>query len=171
MKLSSAFIIALTTFSLVACSSSKPAKKSKTASAAQTVRIKHITRSQGGQELILRSMDLVGTPYRWSGTDKASGFDCSGMVYYVYQQAFGVNLPRSSRDMAAASRTIKTKDLQTGDLVFFNTSGSGVSHVGLYIGNGEFIHSPRAGSTIQTERLDKPYYAQRLVKAGTFFER
>ena len=116
----------------------------------------------------LKNMDLVGTPYRWGGSTD-TGFDCSGMIQYVYRNALGVNLPRSSRDMAAASRTISTRDLQTGDLVFFNTSGSGISHVGLYLGGGKFLHAPRSGSTVQTESLSKPYYAQRLVKAGTFF--
>jgi len=134
----------------------------------KNIRIGHINRTAGGQELMLHSMDLVGTPYRWGGSTD-TGFDCSGMIQYVYKNALGVNLPRSSRDMAAASRTISTRDLQTGDLVFFNTSGSGISHVGLYLGGGKFLHAPRSGSTVQTESLSKPYYAQRLVKAGTFF--
>ncbi|MGF6147135.1 Probable endopeptidase Spr precursor [Kingella potus] len=134
----------------------------------KTIRISHIGRAAGGQELMLHSMDLVGTPYRWGGSSD-TGFDCSGMVQYVYKNAIGINLPRSSRDMAAASRTISTRELQSGDLVFFNTSGRGISHVGLYLGGGKFLHAPRSGSTVQTESLSSPYYAKRLVKAGTFF--
>lgn len=144
------------------------AHKSKPARSAQTIRITHVGRTAGGQELMLHSMDLVGTPYRWGGSSD-SGFDCSGMVQYVYKNAIDVSLPRSSRDMAAASRTIRTQDLRTGDLVFFNTSGRGISHVGLYIGNGQFLHAPRSGSSVQTESLNTPYYAKRFVKAGTFF--
>ena len=143
-------------------------KPQAAATTPKNIRIGHINRTAGGQELMLHSMDLVGTPYRWGGSTD-TGFDCSGMIQYVYKNALGVNLPRSSRDMAAASRTISTRDLQTGDLVFFNTSGSGISHVGLYLGGGKFLHAPRSGSTVQTESLSKPYYAQRLVKAGTFF--
>ena len=121
-------------------------KPQATAKTPKNIRIGNINRTAGGQELMLHSM-----------------------IQYVYKHALGVNLPRSSRDMAAASRTISTRDLQTGDLVFFNTSGSGISHVGLYLGGGKFLHAPRSGSTVQTESLSKPYYAQRLVKAGTFF--
>ena len=134
----------------------------------QPVRITHIDQDQGGRELIMQSMDLVGTPYRWGGASDA-GFDCSGMIQYLYKNALGVNLPRTSRDMAAASKKISQSSLKAGDLVFFNTSGSGISHVGLYIGNNEFIHAPSSGKTVQTERLSKPYYASHFVTAGTFF--
>lgn len=171
-------LLAAAAFGLSACGGSggkiktgSHKTKHKPQAAAKTpknIRIGNINRTAGGQELMLHSMDLVGTPYRWGGSTD-TGFDCSGMIQYVYKNALGVNLPRSSRDMAAASRTISTRDLQTGDLVFFNTSGSGISHVGLYLGGGKFLHAPRSGSTVQTESLSKPYYAQRLVKAGTFF--
>ncbi|MDO4879041.1 MAG: C40 family peptidase [Neisseria sp.] len=147
----------------------RPAAKNTATAAQQPIRIKHVSRLHGSQELMLRGMDLIGTPYRWGGSND-SGFDCSGMVQYIYKNAVNVNLPRSSRDMAAASRTIRRQDLQTGDLVFFDTAGNGtVSHVGLYLGGGKFLHSPRSGSTVQTETLDKPYYAKRFIKAGTFF--
>ena len=107
------------------------------------MRITHIDRDLGAQELMLQSMSLIGTPYRYGGSNTATGFDCSGMIQYVYQNALGVNLPRTARDMAAASRQISQSRLKTGDLVFFNTGGSSkYSHVGLYIGNGEFIHAP-----------------------------
>jgi cell wall-associated NlpC family hydrolase len=92
------------------------------------------------------------------------------MIQYVYQNALGVSLPRTARDMAAASRSIAPARLQTGDLVFFNTSGSSkYSHVGLYIGNGEFIHAPSSRGTIRTEKLSNPYFSQRFTGAHTFF--
>lgn len=159
------------TVSLSSCgifSSGKP-KTHAAKSSVKPVRIKHINQQEGGRELILQSMDLVGTPYRWGGSTD-TGFDCSGMIQYLYKNALDVNIPRTSRQMAAASRSINPKKLKSGDLVFFNTSGRGISHVGLYIGNGEFIHAPSSGSVVRTERLDKPYYAKRLVKAGTFFD-
>lgn len=157
---------------LAACSStSKHTPKPSRSHVVKPVRITHINQYQGGQELMLQSLGLIGTPYRWGGSSTASGFDCSGMIQYVYQTALGVRLPRTSRDMAAASQTISPNQLKTGDLVFFNTSGSGISHVGLYLGNGEFLHAPRSGSTVKTEKLSHPYYAKRLVKAGRYFVR
>ncbi len=186
MNIRYAHLIGIALFGLAACTTSdyggkgKPSSqarqqdKKKTSAkaqitAAQPIRIRHVSRLHGSQELMLHGMDLIGTPYRWGGSND-TGFDCSGMVQYIYKNAVNVSLPRTSRDMAAASRTIRRQDLQTGDLVFFDTAGNGtVSHVGLYLGEGRFLHSPRSGSTVQTERLDKPYYAKRFIKAGTFF--
>lgn len=141
-----------------------------TARTIQPVRISHIDRTQGSQELMLHSMGLVGTPYRWGGSSTATGFDCSGMIQFVYKNALGVSLPRTARDMAAASRKIPDNQLKAGDLVFFNTGGSSqYSHVGLYIGNGEFIHAPSSGKIIKTEKLSSPYYAKHYLGAHTFF--
>ncbi|MDO5058486.1 MAG: C40 family peptidase [Neisseria sp.] len=174
MKPANLLLFAVLPLLLSACGSSNPPVSAKkrpsahTASAVKPVRIRHIDQHSGGQELMLHAMDLVGTPYRWGGSSD-SGFDCSGMIQFVYKNALNVNLPRTSRDMAAASRNIGKKQLKTGDLVFFNTSGKGISHVGLYLGNGDFLHAPRSGSSVKTEKLDHPYYAKRFVKAGSFF--
>lgn len=162
------FIFSAAVLALAACGGSPKKPSARPSAKIKTVRISHIPQDEGGRELMLHSMDLVGTPYRWGGSSE-SGFDCSGMVQYVYKNALNVNLPRTSREMAAASRSISPAKLQTGDLVFFNTSGKGISHVGLYLGKGEFLHAPRSGSSVKTERLDHPYYAKRFVKAGTFF--
>lgn len=153
----------------------KPKKTVKTAKQAPTrkiqpVRISHIDRAHGSQEIMIQSMGLVGTPYKWGGSTTATGFDCSGMIQYIYKNALGVNLPRTARDMAAASRKIPDSQLKPGDLVFFNTSKrTKYSHVGIYIGNGEFIHAPSSGKTIQTEKLTKPFYAKNYLGAHTFF--
>ena len=145
-------------------------KTHTTARTVQPVRISNIDRTQGSQELMLHSMGLIGTPYRWGGSSTATGFDCSGMIQFVYKNALGVSLPRTARDMAAASRKIPDNQLKAGDLVFFNTGGSSqYSHVGLYIGNGEFIHAPSSGKTIKTEKLSSPYYAKHYLGAHTFF--
>ncbi|WP_416190675.1 C40 family peptidase [Neisseria sp. CCUG12390] len=147
--------------------------KGKTAAVSPSikpVRISHIDRAHGSQEIMIQSMGLVGTPYRWGGSDAATGFDCSGMIQFVYKNALGVSLPRTARDMAAASRKIPDSQLKPGDLVFFNTSKrTRYSHVGIYIGNGEFIHAPSSGKTIQTEKLSKPFYAKNYLGAHTFF--
>ena len=123
---------------------------------------------QGSQQLLRKARSAIGTPYVPGGMSPG-GFDCSGFVCWAYKSV-GVSLPRTARDMAAASRSIAPARLQTGDLVFFNTSGSSkYSHVGLYIGNGEFIHAPSSRGTIRTEKLSNPYFSQRFTGAHTFF--
>lgn len=159
--------ILLTALLLTACTATPTPKPRSTADARQ-IRITHLPQQAAGHELVLHSMSLVGTPYRWGGSS-TGGFDCSGLVQYVYRQAVNVPLPRTAREMAAASRTIPTSRLASGDLVFFNTAGNGISHVGLYVGNGQFLHAPRRGSTVRLDSLQQGYYAQRLVKAGSFF--
>ncbi len=169
-------IIALT---LAACGSSpkktglktRSSKSSYTLPKLQPVRITHIDAASGGQELMLHSMSLIGTPYRYGGNDLSTGFDCSGMVRYVYQNALHVQLPRTARDIAAVSQSIQPSQLKVGDLVFFNTSGNPYSHMGLYIGNGEFIHAPSTNGTIRTAKLSSPYFAQRFTDARTLFAR
>ncbi len=168
--LTAAIILPLASCGLFSGKHHPKTKTHTTARTVQPVRISNIDRTQGSQELMLHSMGLVGTPYRWGGSSTATGFDCSGMIQFVYKNALGVSLPRSARDMAAASRKIPDNQLKAGDLVFFNTGGSSqYSHVGLYIGNGEFIHAPSSGKTIKTEKLSSPYYAKHYLGAHTFF--
>ena len=165
-------ILSLSIIAALSACASKPAPKKAPAtqarSSVQPVRITHINPLHGSQELMLNSMGLIGTPYKYGGTDTSTGFDCSGMIQFVYKNALGVNLPRTARDLAAASRSIDKNQLKAGDLVFYNT-GSPYSHVGLYIGNGEFIHAPSSRGTIRTEKMSNPYFAKRFNKAGTFF--
>jgi nlpC/P60 family protein len=168
--LTAAIILPLASCGLFSGKHHPKTKTHTTARTVQPVRISNIDRTQGSQELMLHSMGLVGTPYRWGGSSIATGFDCSGMIQFVYKNALGVSLPRTARDMAAASRKIPDNQLKAGDLVFFNTGGSSqYSHVGLYIGNGEFIHAPSSGKTIKTEKLSSPYYAKHYLGAHTFF--
>ena len=168
--LTAAIILPLASCGLFSGKHHPKTKTHTTARTVQPVRISNIDRTQGSQELMLHSMGLVGTPYRWGGSSTSTGFDCSGMIQFVYKNALGVSLPRTARDMAAASRKIPDNQLKAGDLVFFNTGGSSqYSHVGLYIGNGEFIHAPSSGKTIKTEKLSSPYYAKHYLGAHTFF--
>ena len=168
--LTAAIILPLASCGLFSGKHHPKTKTHTTARTVQPVRIGNIDRTQGSQELMLHSMGLIGTPYRWGGSSTATGFDCSGMIQFVYKNALDVSLPRTARDMAAASCKIPDNQLKAGDLVFFNTGGSSqYSHVGLYIGNGEFIHAPSSGKTIKTEKLSSPYYAKHYLGAHTFF--
>ncbi|SEM31331.1 NlpC/P60 family protein [Paenisporosarcina quisquiliarum] len=111
--------------------------------------------SVNSSELVATAKDLIGTKYRGGGITKA-GFDCSGFVSYVYND-LGVSLPRTSSGMYASGSKIDKSDLSSGDLVFFNTSGRGVSHVGIYIGDGKFIHSSTSKG-VKIDKLSDPYY-------------
>ena len=157
--LTAAIILPLASCGLFSGKHHPKTKTHTTARTVQPVRISNIDRTQGSQELMLHSMGLVGTPYRWGGSSTATGFDCSGMIQFVYKNALDVSLPRTARDMAAASRKIPDNQLKAGDLVFFNTGGSSqYSHVGLYIGNNRFIHAPRTGKRIEVTSLSNKYW-------------
>jgi cell wall-associated NlpC family hydrolase len=106
----------------------------------------------------LRALGLVGTPYRWGGNTPQSGFDCSGLVNYVYRNVLELHLPRTSRDLARVQGPrIPERQLASGDLVFFGNRGE-VSHVGIYVGEGRFVHAPSTGGTVRLDRLDGAYW-------------
>lgn len=111
----------------------------------------NITSSQ----LSAEAKKYIGIQYRSAGTS-TKGFDCSGYVQYVYKN-LGVNLPRTSRSMYGKGEAVKKNELMPGDLVFFNTSGSGVSHVGIYIGQSKFIHSS-SSKGVSIASINDPYY-------------
>lgn len=108
---------------------------------------------------------FLGTPYVWGGTTP-SGFDCSGFTSYVYRNAVGKSIPRTSGAQYAASKKISKSQLQVGDLVFFNTSGGGVSHVSIYAGNNKLLHA--AGKSVKYSNLYDGYWNKRIVGYGTF---
>ncbi|CDZ75101.1 Hypothetical protein ING2D1G_0961 [Peptoniphilus sp. ING2-D1G] len=110
------------------------------------------------------ALDKLGATYVYGDTGE-SGYDCSGLVYAVYKNQMGINLPRSSKEQSGYGKQISKFELKPGDLVFFNTSGSGVSHVGIYMGNDEFVHASSGQSKVVVSKLSDDYYADRYVNA------
>jgi cell wall-associated NlpC family hydrolase len=111
-------------------------------------------------DVLFRAIGLVGTPYRWGGNTPDSGFDCSGLVDYVYRASTGRSLPRTSHAMADmdAPKLDDTDQLASGDLVFFRTSHHRISHVGIYVGKGRFVHAPNSGGSVRLDNLSNPYW-------------
>lgn len=108
--------------------------------------------------VLMRAISLVGTPYRYGGNTPEGGFDCSGLVNYVFRDMLDLRLPRTSRDLFAyQGPRIEPARLTTGDLVFFGSGGS-VSHVGIYVGEGRFVHAPSTGGTVRLDHLDGSYW-------------
>lgn len=116
------------------------------------------------QYVLDSAFSKIGTPYVWGGTS-SSGYDCSGLVYAIYYNELGIVLPRTSSAQSQYGTQIARADLQPGDLVFFNTCGNGVSHVGIYIGDGEFIHAASGAGHVKINSLDQNYYNTRYVNA------
>lgn len=138
---------------LVACAADPSARRSSSPQPALTERIAEV------------ALSLEGTPYRFGGDDPG-GFDCSGLVQYAYQRA-GLHVPRTARGQYEAVRPIYVHQLAPGDLVFFRTRGAFVSHVGIYVGDGRFVHALNADAPVRVSRLDARYWRQRLVRAGS----
>ena len=114
-------------------------------------------------QLVVNAMGFLGVPYKYGGNSvETGGFDCSGFVRAVYEQSIGKVLPRRASDQAAATQVIDRSELKPGDLVFFNTMKRAFSHVGIYIGEGKFIHAPRAGSSVRVEDMRQAYWQTRF---------
>jgi cell wall-associated NlpC family hydrolase len=119
-------------------------------------------------EIVKSAKRYIGVPYQWGGESSDTGFDCSGLTMVVYQLN-GFDLPRSSRQQWKAGRPVNRSQLARGDLVFFATSGGKrVSHVGIYTGNGQFLHAPRRGRNIQISSLSNSYYKSRYLGARSY---
>ncbi|KFN50287.1 C40 family peptidase [Arenimonas composti] len=156
--------ILLAALLLAACASAPERRTGGTAPA--PIRIVDVSPDDPlrANEVLIRAIGLVGTPYRWGGNTPAGGFDCSGLVGYVFLDAARLPLPRTTGELARAPGRSPPRDrLAPGDLVLFADRGQ-VFHVGIYVGEGRFVHAPSSGGTVRLDRIDSSYWSR--VYAG-----
>jgi cell wall-associated NlpC family hydrolase len=125
-------------------------------------------RPDAGAAIAAVAASLIGRPYQFGGAD-AAGFDCSGLARYAHQRV-GVTIPRTAVAQQRAARPVPLTQLAPGDLVFFRIGVRGIDHVGIYSGDGRFIHAPRAGEAVTYADLSRGFYARRLRSAGRFWD-
>lgn len=120
-------------------------------------------------EILIFSLSLLNTGYRFGGNNPEAGLDCSGMVSYVVEQVSGKHLPHNAAQIAAITQPVDRQSLKPADLVFFNTTGQTYSHMGIYLGDGRFVHAPSSKGAVRIERLDSAYFASRFSGARSLF--
>ncbi|MCX8017899.1 MAG: C40 family peptidase [Rhodocyclaceae bacterium] len=121
-------------------------------------------------DVALFALGLVDTGYRFGGKNPQAGLDCSGMVSYVFERAVGMKLAGSAAELAQRGRPVERERLKPGDLVFFNTRNQPYSHVGIYIGDGRFVHAATRAGKVRIDRLSKSWFATRFEEARTYFD-
>lgn len=117
--------------------------------------------AEPADQFIDAALSHLGTRYQWGGTSPDTGFDCSGLVRFVARESLGLELPRRAREQAALGQQVGKQDLQPGDLVFFNTLGQRYSHVGIYLGENRFVHSPNSRGVVRVEDMTVAYWQKR----------
>ena len=117
-------------------------------------------------EALLQALLALGTDYRYGGASPVTGYDCSGLVAHVFRQAWGLRLPHNARAQSEYGTPVSLAELQPGDLVFFNTQHRAFSHVGIYLGNGRFVHAPSSGKTVSVDRLGSEFYSRAFIRAA-----
>ncbi len=155
---------------LLAACSSPPPRKSAAVRPDRTIALSGIKADGAGREILMYTLGMLDLNYRFGGNNPEAGLDCSGMVSYIYRNAVGISLPHNAAQIATLARPVSTSGMQVGDLVFFNTLGRSFSHMGIYIGDGKFVHAPRTNSSIRVDRLDNSYFAARFEGARTLFD-
>lgn len=118
--------------------------------------------TSAAEQLVSEALSYLGIRYRFGGTSPETGLDCSGLVLNVFRNALGFDLPRTAREMATVGDKIGRQELKPGDLVFFNTMRRTFSHVGIYLGEGKFVHAPSSGGKVRVESMSTRYWAQRF---------
>lgn len=113
-------------------------------------------------ELVIQAMGLLGVPYKRGGMSEEKGFDCSGFVRHMFEKSVGLVLPRRAEEQAKVTEEINRSELKPGDLVFFNTMKRTFSHVGIYVGDGKFIHAPRPGKAVRVDDMREAYWQKRF---------
>jgi cell wall-associated NlpC family hydrolase len=124
--------------------------------------------SDRAREVVIFALGLIDTGYRFGGKNPEAGLDCSGMVSYVFNHAAGIRLSGSAADIARLGRPVDAADLRPGDLVFFNTLNRSHSHVGIYVGDGRFVHAPSSQGRVRTDELNQGWFASRFEEARSY---
>jgi len=159
-KILSILLIALSTFVASAHADETPSLQSSPQLSDAPPSL--VDRAVGGMQSALdEALDLLGIRYKRGGTTPQTGFDCSGFVRYVYANSLGLLLPHNAKAISQAGERIEKTELLPGDLVFFNTMRRAFSHVGIYLGNGQFVHAPRSGSRVRIEDMSDRYWSRR----------
>jgi cell wall-associated NlpC family hydrolase len=161
--------IVAASISMTACASTggvpepfpRPGPRPARAPAPKPIAASGTTLPADGYSIAGTALGLRGAPYRSGGSDPR-GFDCSGFIEYVFSQ-HGIAVPRTVEELHRAGTDVSSQDMQPGDLVFFDTTGGGPSHVGMVIGGDEFVHAPSGAGVVRVERLGAPYWSQRFV--------
>lgn len=143
------------------CGSPAP-RKAESVPLGSSARYFTLPEQQHAQEMVVYALGLLGTGYRFGGRNPEAGLDCSGMVSYIVQEISGQRLPHNAAQIASMTRPIKVSELRPGDLVFFNTLNRKHSHMGIYMGDGRFIHAPSSRGQIRVEKLDNTYFRPRI---------
>jgi cell wall-associated NlpC family hydrolase len=126
---------------------------------------RHSPSASSVQKLLGEGLMYIGVPYRWGGSSPITGMDCSGLVQLVFRNSVGIDLPRTALEQSAQGNRVNPLDLKPGDLVFFNTMGENISHVGIYVGNGKFLHAPATGKLVRIDKLSTKFWERRYVTA------
>lgn len=155
---------------LQGCAARAPQTGTTPGAAPQTVQVQQSRGQELADDVLFRAIGLVGTPYRYGGNTPQSGFDCSGLIKFVYAESAGLQLPRTTTDMfRTKAPNVSRRQLQSGDVVFFATAGGRrVSHAGIYVGEGRFVHAPSSGGTVRLDSLDSPYWQKAYLNAKRF---
>jgi len=156
-------VIVLLVALLGACSSVPPMSSTRT-TRVETPPIEYFSldNRRQSQEMVIFALGLLDTGYRFGGRNPDAGLDCSGMVSYIVEQISGRQLPHNAAQIAEQTRPIAITALQAGDLVFFNTAARKHSHMGIYMGDGKFVHAPSSRGAVRIGRLDNPYFKSRI---------
>lgn len=155
--------VAVATGVLAACSSVPPAPSAVPGAVPSHVRDYFSLDDPGhSREMVIFALGLLDTGYRFGGRNPEAGLDCSGMVSYIVEQISGRRLPHNAAQIAALTRPIPLAAMQAGDLVFFNTRNQPYSHMGIYMGDGRFVHAPSSRGKVRIEQLDHPYFRVRI---------
>ncbi len=160
-KVTVSLLLSLSAFSATAAPTSEELDRFLADSANQIQNVGKSVRDSASA-LVSTAMGFIGVPYRYGGNSAETGLDCSALVRLTYEKTLGKVLPRRAADQAAATQSIDRSELRPGDLVFFNTMRRAFSHVGIYVGDGKFIHAPRSGARVRVENMDGSYWTARF---------